>query len=168
MQEPNVGDYFVVHTTGPSARLIQVGNWSIWNHAGLYLGDGMIIEALPTGVSLAPLSKYDNHEIIWSTGHDSPFTEAEAEELRRFALTFLHDSYGVWSIIALGFKCLTFGIPLIPADWFAEKEHSVICSQLVAWVWSHMDRRVSHKKHALVRPKDLAERLSGKGNSRSN
>jgi len=168
MQEPNVGDYFVVHTTGPSARLIQVGNWSIWNHAGLYLGDGMIIEALPTGVSLAPLSKYDNHEIIWSTGHDSPFTEAEAEELRRFALTFVGDSYGVWSIIALGFKCLTFGIPLIPADWFAEKEHSVICSQLVAWVWSHMDRRVSHKKHALVRPKDLAERLSGKGNSRSN
>jgi len=167
MQEPNVGDYFVVHTTGPSARLIQVGNWSIWNHAGLYLGDGMIIEARPTGVSLAPLSKYDNHEIIWSTGHDSPFTEAEAEELRRFALTFLHDSYGVWSIIALGFKCLTFGIPLIPADWFAEREHSVICSQLVAWVWSHMGRRVSHKKHALVRPKDLAERLSGRENSRS-
>ena len=167
MQEPNIGDYFVVHTTGPAARLIQIGNWSTWNHAGLYLGNNMIIEARPTGVSLAHISKYDNHEILWSTGHDAPFTEAEAEKPRAFALTFLHDSYGVWSIIALGIKCLTFGIPLIPADWFAEKEHSVICSQLVAWVWSHMGRRVSHKKHALVRPKDLAERLSGKGNSRS-
>ena len=168
MNKPNIGDYFVVHTTGIAARLIQLGNWSKWNHAGIYIGDDLIIEARPTGVSLAHISKYDNHEILWSTGHDAPFTEAEAEKLRAFALTFLHDSYGVWSIIALGIKCLTFGIPLIPADWFAEKEHSVICSQLVAWVWSHMGRRVSHKKHALVRPKDLAERLSGKGNSRSN
>ena len=168
MNKPNIGDYFVVHTTGPAARLIQLGNWSKWNHAGIYIGDDLIIEARPTGVSIGNIHKYDNNPILWSTGHDSPFTEAEAEKLRQFALTFVGDSYGIWSIIALGFKCLTFGIPLIPADWFAEKEHSVICSQLVAWVWSHAGRRVSHKKHALVTPKDLAERLSGKGKPRSN
>lgn len=168
MIEPNIGDYFVVQTTGPAARLIQLGTRSRWNHAGIYLGDYMIIEARPTGVSLSHISKYRNHKIVWSTGHDAPFTEAEAEHLRQFALTFVEDSYGIWSIIALGFKCLTFGIPLIPADWFAEKEHSVICSQLVAWVWSHAGRRVSHKKHALVTPKDLAERLSGREKPRSN
>ena len=168
MNKPNIGDYFVVHTTGPAARLIQLGNWSKWNHAGIYIGDDLIIEARPTGVSIGNIHKYDNNPILWSTGHDSPFTEAEAEHLRQFALTFVGDSYGIWSIISLGFKCLTFGIPLIPANWFAEKEHSVICSQLVAWVWSHMGRRVSHKKHALVRPKDLAERLSRKGKPRSN
>jgi len=160
MNKPNIGDYFVVHTTGIAARLIQLGNWSKWNHAGIYIGDDLIIEARPTGVSISNIHKYEDKPILWSTSHDSPFTEAEAEELHRFALTFVGDSYGIWSIIALGFKCLTFGIPLIPADWFAEKEHSVICSQLVAWVWSHMGRRVSHKKHSLVRPKDLAKRIS--------
>jgi len=162
MSKPNVGDYFVVHTTGPAARLIQLGNWSKWNHAGIYLGDDLIIEARPTGVSIDNISKYDGKPILWSTDHDKPFTEAEAEKLRTFALHFVGYRYGIWSIIALGFKSLTFGIPLLPANWFAEKENSVICSQLVAWVWSRMGRKVSNKKHALVRPKDLALRLSRK------
>lgn len=166
MTQPNVGDYFVVHTTGIAARLIQLGNWSKWNHAGIYLGDGIIIEARPTGVSLSNINKYTNRPIIWSTGVDAPFTEAETEELRSFALHFVGYKYGVWSIIALGFKCL--GISLFPAIERAEKEDSVICSQLVAWVWSHMHRKVSHKQHALVRPKDLALRLSRSGESRSN
>jgi hypothetical protein len=160
MNKPNVGDYFVVRTTGIAARLIQLGNWSKWNHAGIYIGDDLIIEARPTGVSISNINKYEDKPILWSTSYDSPFTEAEAEKLRQFALTFVKDSYGFWSIIALGFKCL--GISLFPAIKRAENEHSVICSQLVAWVWSHMGRKVSNKQHALVRPKDLAERLSGK------
>jgi hypothetical protein len=168
MNKPNIGDYFVVHTTGIAARLIQLGNWSKWNHAGIYIGDDLIIEARPTGVSIDNIHKYDNKPILWSTGHDSPFTEAEGEELRTFALTFVGDSYGIWSIIALGIKSLTFGIPFLPVDWFAEHEDSVICSQLVAWVWSHLGRKVSKKKHALVRPKDLAERLSVREKPRSN
>ena len=72
---PNLGDYFVVHTTGPAARAIQLGNWSTWNHAGIYIGDGQIIEARPSGVSISPLSKYDNHKIIWS--NESSLTQAE-------------------------------------------------------------------------------------------
>jgi len=157
---PNLGDYFVVHTTGPAARAIQLGNWSTWNHAGIYIGDGQIIEARPSGVSISPLSKYDNHKIIWS--NESSLTQAEREELVRFAKGFLNDGYGVWSIIALGIKCLTFGIPFLPANWMAIREKRVICSQLVAWSYSHVKIKLSNKKHALVRPKDLAERLSRK------
>ena len=162
MQEPNIGDYFVVHTTGIAARLIQLGTWSKWNHAGIYVGNGLIIEARPSGVKSAPLSKYDNNKIIWSTGHDSSLTKAEGEEIAKFALGFAGTEYGIWSIIALGFKCLTFGIPFIPADWLAIREKKVICSQLVAWSYSHVKIKLSNKKHALVRPKDLAERLSRK------
>ena len=80
----------------------------------------------------------------------------------RFAKGFLNDGYGVWSIIALGIKCLTFGIPFLPANWMAIREKRVICSQLVAWSYSHVKIKLSNKKHALVRPKDLAERLSRK------
>lgn len=162
MQEPNLGDYFVVRTTGIAARLIQLGTWSKWNHAGIYIGNGQVVEARPTGVSISPLSKYDNNEIIWNTGHDGSLTTTERKKLVEFALTFVGDGYGVWSIISLGFKCFTFGIPLIPADWLAIREKRVICSQLVAWSYSHIKIRVSNKKHALVRPKDLALRLSRK------
>jgi hypothetical protein len=158
MQQPNLGDYFVVHTTGWAARLIQFGTWSKWNHAGIYIGDGQIIEARPSGVKIGPLSKYDGLPIIWS--NESSLTQTEREELVRFAKAFLNDGYGVWSIVALAFKCL--GFSFLPANWLAVREKKVICSQLVAWSYSHVKIKVSKKRHALTRPKDLAERLSRK------
>jgi hypothetical protein len=154
---PNIGDYFVVHTTGIPAKLIQFGTRSKWNHAGIYLGDDQIIEARPQGVNLAHISKYDSKPIIWS--NESSLTEQERINLVNFAKHFQNEGYGIWSIVALGFKCLTFGIPLIPADWLAIREKRVICSQLVAWSYSHVGVKLSHKKHALVTPKDLAIRL---------
>lgn len=159
MQEPKLGDYFVVHTTGVPARFIQLGTWSKWNHAGIYIGNGQIIEARPSGVKIDNLSKYDGLPLIWSNEN---LTQDQREELVRFARGFENSEYGIWSIVALGFKCLFFGLPLIPADWLAIREKKVICSQLVAWSYSHVKIRVSRKRHALVTPKDLAKRLSRK------
>jgi hypothetical protein len=154
---PNLGDYFVVHTTGWPARFIQLGTWSKWNHAGIYIGDGKVIEARPSGVKIRPLSEYDGLPIMWS---NEDLTEAEREELVRFAKGFENSGYGVWSIIALGLKCL--GISFFPTNWMAVREKRVICSQLVAWTYSHVKIKLSNKPHALVRPKDLALRLSRK------
>lgn len=162
MNKLNIGDYFVVKTTGPAARLIQIGTRSRWNHAGIYIGDGLVIEARPTGVSISLLSKYDNDEIVWNTGFDTSLSLAERMKLVEFAKGFIGSGYGIWSIIALGFKCLTFGLPLIPADWLAIHERRVICSQLVAWCYSHVGIKLSDKRHALVTPKDLAVRMSRK------
>ena len=152
---PSVGDYFVVHTAGLPARLIQVGTWSFWNHAGIYLGDNKIIEATPKGVKISELSKYDNHKIIWSS--ESSLTEQERINLVTFVKGFENDGYGIWSIIALAFKCL--GLSILPANILAEKENKVICSQLVAWAYSHVGVKVSRKRHALTTPKILAERI---------
>lgn len=152
MSEPMLGDYFVVHTTGIPAKLIQIGTRSKWNHAGIYIGNGEIIEARPTGVKKAPVTKYDGLPIIWS---NKDLTQEQRENIVSFAKKFENDGYGIWSIVALGFKCLTFGIPLIPADWMAIREKRVICSQLVAWVYSHAGIKLTNKPHALVRPKDL-------------
>jgi len=155
---PQIGDYFVVHTIGWAARLIQLGTWSKWNHAGIYIGDDQVIEARPNGVKIRSIHEYDGLPIMWSS--ESSLTQAEREELVRFAKGFLNDGYGVWSIIALAFKCL--GFSFLPANWMAEKEKKVICSQLVAWSYSHVRIKVSKRRHALTRPKDLADRLSGK------
>ncbi len=161
MVQPNIGDFFVVRTTGIAARCIQVGTWSKWNHAGIYIGNNQIIEATPHGVQINYLYKYNHDEIMWSTGIEPPFTEAEAEELVKFLKTFVGDPYGFWSIVGIGFKCL--GISLLPAIRRAENEKQVICSQLVAWGWSHMHRKLSDKQHALTTPKILAQKLSRDG-----
>jgi uncharacterized protein YycO len=156
---PNIGDYFVVHTTGVPAKLIQFGTRSKWNHAGIYIGNNEIIEARPSGVKKAPITKYDGLPIIWS---DENLTQEQREEIVRFAKGFENDGYGIWSIVALGFKCLTFGVPFLPANWMAVREKRVICSQLVAWAYSHVKIKISTKPHALVTPKDISKRLLGK------
>jgi Permuted papain-like amidase enzyme, YaeF/YiiX, C92 family len=156
--EPVVGDYFVVHTTGWAARLIQLGTWSKWNHAGIYIGDEKVIEARPNGVKIRSVHEYDGLPIMWS--NESSLTETERLNLVNFAKHFENDGYGIWSIIALAFKCL--GINVFPAIKRAENENRVICSQLVAWCYSHVGIKLSVKQHALVTPADLAKRLSRK------
>jgi len=151
---PNLGDYFVVHTTGWAARLIQLGTRSKWNHAGIYIGDNKVIEARPNGVKIRDVSEYDNFPIMWS---NEPLTEEQRSNLVKFAKSFENDGYGVGSIIALAFKCL--GLSILPANILAEKEKRVICSQLVAWSYSHIKIKLTNKPHALVTPADLAKRL---------
>ena len=158
MQEPNVGDYFVVRTTGLAARLIQIGTFSKWNHAGIYMGHGQIIEARPTGVTISPITKYANNKIIWNTNHDTSLTAHERDKLSYYARRFVGEKYGTWSIAALAFRCL--GVGLLPLDALAEREDRVICSQLVAWCYSRAGIKLTNKPHALVTPKDLAKRLS--------
>lgn len=155
---PSVGDYFVVKTNGLAGLLIRIGTNSKWNHAGIHIGDGKIIEARPTGVSISDLSKYDNHPIMWNSKTDTLLTEDQRMHIVNRAKGFVGEPYGVWSIINLSLKILFLG-------WFpnlkrAEKENSVICSQLVAWAYSVGGVKLSRKPHALVTPKDLAYRLT--------
>lgn len=152
---PNVGNYFVVKTKGLAGLAIRLGTGSHWNHAGIYLGNGKIVEARPVGVTISDLSKYDGMSIVWNSTVDN-LTDEERMQIVTRARGFVGDKYGVWSIIALFFKCL--GLSLFPANRRAENENSVICSQLVAWSYSVGGIKISFKQHALVTPKDLAER----------
>jgi len=156
---PNLGDYFVVRTRGWAGWTIRFGTGSKWNHAGIYIGNGKIVEARPVGVTISDLSKYDGLPIMWNTDVDTISAENREIIVNR-AKTFVGEPYGVWSIIALGFKCI--GLNLFPAVKRAENENQVICSQLVAWAYSVGHVKLSKKQHALVTPKDLAYRITEK------
>jgi cell wall-associated NlpC family hydrolase len=156
---PNVGDYFVVRTNGWAGWLIRIGTGSKWNHAGIYIGDGKIVEARPVGVTISDLSKYNGMPIIWNTTVDN-LTPDVGQHIANRAKMFVGDRYGFWSILNIALKILFLG-------WFpnlkrAEDENSVICSQLVAWSYSVGGIKVSKKQHALVTPKDLAYRVTEK------
>src|ERR1017187_9701109 len=47
--------------------LICLQTWSKFCHAFVYIGDGKIVEAQPSGACVSPLAKYDNKNIVWST-----------------------------------------------------------------------------------------------------
>jgi len=156
---PNIGDYFVVRTNGWAGWLIRIGTGSKWNHAGIYIGDGKIVEARPVGVTISDLSKYDGMPIMWNTVVDTISSE-DREIIVNRAKAFVGDKYGFWSIINLSLKILFLGF--FPNMMRAENENSVICSQLVAWCYSVGHIKVSNKQHALVTPKILAYRLTEK------
>lgn len=156
---PNSGDYFVVKTNGWAGWLIRIGTGSKWNHAGIYIGHNQIVEARPVGVTISDLSKYDGMPIIWNTNVDTIST-ADREIIVERAKKFVGDKYGVWSIINLALKIIFLGV--FPNLRRAEDENAVICSQLVAWAYSVGHVKVSDKQHALVTPKILADRITGK------
>ena len=56
--QPKPGDYAVVKTNGIIGRLIRIGTTSRWNHAFIYLGNDLIVEARPTGVTFGKASQY--------------------------------------------------------------------------------------------------------------
>jgi uncharacterized protein YycO len=71
---PLEGDFFVTSIRGPVGFAISLGEWlngsafSHWDHAGVYVGDGRVVEAEPDGARVADLSEYDGRPIAWSTG----------------------------------------------------------------------------------------------------
>jgi uncharacterized protein YycO len=152
--QPREGDYGVVRSTGWAARLIQVGTVSRWNHAFIYIGDGKIVEANPTGIAISPVSKYSN--IAWNQHEE--LTDAQRQKIVKRAKAFVGSKYGFRAILVIALKIL--GLKVIPTlRRAAENENSVICSQLVAWSYSVAKKKISDKPHAFTTPGDLAERL---------
>jgi hypothetical protein len=77
--EPQPGDIGLTSITGPVGRLIQIGQWlngdglGPYEHAFIVLPDDQLIEAEPGGAHVAPLSEYDDREVL-STTRRSPRT----------------------------------------------------------------------------------------------
>ena len=153
---PRTGDYGVVKTNGIAGRLIRVGTLARWNHAVIYVGNGLIVEANPTGVALSPITKYENiawnqHEVISPTQRLDIALYAQEQVGRPY-------SFGVITILVLrilGLKALSKSHL---AHWLADKT-GYICSELVAECYRKAGVRLSSKLDYLVVPGDLAERL---------
>lgn len=177
MNEPLVGDFFVSNTGFGAgfkskfmAKVVQYGTDSAVNHAGVYVGNGKVVEAQPGGARYADLSLYQGDGTIWAEGLFLPYEDAGwlvADE----AVRMIGTPYGYKDILAIAlaqprFERL-FGVDLIDnfVDWedqpwwvkrLARKDR-LICSQLVdeayrlAGIHLYNDGRLSQ----LVSPGDL-------------
>lgn len=152
---PRPGDYGCVTTKGFFGRLIRLGTMSRWNHCFIYVGDGLIIEANPTGVALSPLKKY--HKVAWNK-HErlSALTRIQIVD---YAFSCIGDPYSFGTIAGMVIRILGFKLL---GSWILgrlAKGKSYICSELVAECYSKAGVSLLKQPDYLVNPGDLAERL---------
>jgi len=154
--EPRIGDYGVVRTGGFFGKLIRLGTVSRWNHAFIYVGDGNIVEANPTGVAISPVSKYPN--IAWNQ-HESILLEQRLAVVNYAKLT-VGRPYNFLVIISIALRIL--GLKLLANNKTLHRisQHDgYICSELVAEAYRRASVPLFDKPDDQVTPGDLAERL---------
>jgi hypothetical protein len=154
--EPRPGDFGVVKTYGLIGRLIRLGTSSRWNHAFIYVGDGLIVEANPTGVAISPANKYTN--IAWN--HHEELTTAQRNIIVEAARKEVGKPYAFVDIAVIFFRII--GLRFIRPNVFWKKlalQNGWFCSELASHCYRVAGIDLLNKKDDLVTPGDLAERL---------
>jgi YD repeat-containing protein len=153
---PRPGDYGVVKTNGFIGRLIRLTTTSRWNHAVIYIGDGALVEARPTGVTFG---KVDEYPVIAWNQHEYILTDEQRKIIVDYAVDQIDKPYGYLDIFVIFLRA--FGLKLPPTKLWVSlaRRQGFICSELVSEAYEHANYSLSKKPDALVTPGDLAERL---------
>lgn len=147
------GDFLVFRTNGWAARWIQLFTRSRWNHAAIYIGDGRIVEAEPTGVRITNLHEaYTDDQWIVS---GKTLTSWQRNKIVTWAKSKEGTPYGWLDIAALGL--LSLGIRWKWLDRFAADQSRLVCSQLVSYAYFNAGIPLTNDDAWTVTPGDLEE-----------
>jgi len=170
------GDVVLMATSGPIASSIRFfqnlgerdGSRSKYNHVGLYVGAGNIIEAALWGIRVFPLDRYLNGKNRVLIAHkrnipkNATFEDGKSNPIASLlvssAMALLGRPYGYWSIGMQTLDNLTrtnlFTRFLLP------RRTEYNCSQLVARVyWEVLRVRFSGVHWRSVTPDDIADEV---------
>jgi len=152
--EPRWGDYGVIKTGGFFGKLIRLGTSSRWNHAFIYIGNGKIVGADPTGVAISPLSNYP--QVAWNQHEE--LSDAQRDAIVSHAINAVGRPYNFGIIAVLALRAL--GVKVFPQKFidYLAKHDGYICSELVAECYEKAGYPICDKPD-LCNPGDLAERL---------
>lgn len=167
---PKPGDYFVTATKGKlidriAARVIQWDTSSPVNHAGLYVGDDTIVEAVGE-VKYGSITEYP--DATWSTGrlpeHLTP-TPAQRTRIVNAAHDMIGTPYSWLDIIAIGLAQKRMGRLVDSRTWSARRisgDGHVICSQVCDLAYQRAGIQLFNdgRLPGLVAPSDLLGLLS--------
>lgn len=177
MSEPTPGDFFVTKTAGPwydrlAAFIIRWGtarrvdsHWrnADYNHAGLYAGNGVIIEAVGR-IRYNNLDAYPT--AVWSTGRLPAHLTPNAEQRRRIVNRghdLISTPYSWLDLLAIGLAQKRVGARVNSNTWWARRISSdghLLCSQAVAVEYRAGDIDLeSGVIPGLVSPQDLGDLL---------
>jgi uncharacterized protein YycO len=153
-----MGDLGIVKSNGLMARFIQVGTMSRWNHAFVYVGNEMIIEAKPRGVVLSPLSDYDGVKIVWNKHQEWNDEEVDREFIAEEAHKLLDLPYNWTNIARIILRSL--GLKTLSNTKFMKKlakKDGYICSEMVEELYSKSGNPLVSKEPGVTSPGDLIE-----------
>lgn len=155
---PRLGEFFVVRTDDLAGAAIRAVTHSTVNHAGVYVGHGMIVEAQPGGACLTPASVY--RDATWS---GPGITQGQGHLIAQQARSHIGDPYSWVDCACIGLTdLLGWHVPGAVRDRL-ENPHRNMCSQLVdrayadAGVHLFTDGRIPGD----VSPEDLRALIAG-------
>ncbi|HEY8311767.1 MAG TPA: hypothetical protein VIG47_14480 [Gemmatimonadaceae bacterium] len=105
------------------SRAIQMATHGIYNHAGVLMSDGTLIEALSTGIVRTQPPYYTNVKTATAIFPVDAEDKAAAD---KWLLTVVGDKYDLWNIVAFGVNFLTNGNVILG------QKNEYICSALAA------------------------------------
>lgn len=115
------GDILLIRTHHLASRLIRFGqrgygrDLAQWNHVGVCVGNGEIVEALTGGIVLSPVSKYPAEDVrlVQVDAKPAGATVTADLDMRLNAVMFAHscvgERYGWGTILCIALKALTRG-----------------------------------------------------------
>lgn len=130
--EPRVGDFGLTKVGGLTGAFINFGQWFVGDfapvqHALVYVGNGMVVQAMPTGAELIPLEKA-NPVVQWSTGL-IPLTSYQGHLVVHEAVQLVGTPYSFLDYLSIALERLHVR-PKFVRDYVESSQH-LICSQLV-------------------------------------
>lgn len=133
---PKPGDFGLVRIKGIVGAFVMLGQWfngdrSQWTHAFLLLDDDTVIEAMPRGAQIVPLSRYAGREIRWSS--DIPLTPEQRRDIVQAGRDLEGTPYSFADYAALFFERIGIGFGLTRK--YVRNTGHMICSQLVDEVY---------------------------------
>lgn len=135
---PQPGDIGLTSVEGIVGKLIRLGQFfngdgfSRYEHAFIVLEDGMLVEAMPGGAQIVPLSEYDDREVLYV--RPSGLTAEDRQRICAIARAFEGTPYSFVDYTAIAAHRLH--LPLPGLREFVESTDHMICSQLVDRAYS--------------------------------
>jgi len=164
--QPEPGDFEVVPMGGQGGKLIQIAQIisntgrSNYEHARLYLGDGLIVEAQPGGARIVPMSINDGG--LWSTGIIALSDEERSKIIAAgYEIGQAHTGYSAADYFALAAYKYKVGLLVPGLKWYVGWSGRLICSQLVDKCYQAAGVQLFNDKrwNGYVTPGDLADLL---------
>lgn len=130
--EPKVGDFGLTKVGGLTGAVINVGQWFVGDfapvqHALVYVGGGMVVQAMPSGAELVRLEDA-NPVVEWSTGL-IPLTSYQGHLVAHEAIQLVGTPYSFLDYLSIALERLHVR-PKFVRDRVSDSGH-LICSQLV-------------------------------------
>lgn len=172
MTTPEPGDFFLAPISGIGGFAIKVGQWLNGDgfdkvqHAGIFLGDGQTIEAMPGGAILGDIKRFDPDSLVWSTGAWD-ISDKGRSRIVHYAKACEGTPYSPADYLALAAH--RFHIPTPALKYYIRNSGHMICSQLVDHVYTMSWVNLFHDNRweGYVTPGDLYHLVQSRRNYRN-